>query len=404
MQLMDLCIKCKGRGFCGKPCIILSRIKKYQPKVSLEFSGSSPPEIFVGQYNYPNVFTGIISPAEYGDTEYLSSPEMWHSNKNDIAEILSYRAKMIYSRFSSNIKQAISKNQNKLLDLMRKISLASKSADINFKLKNKPVQKINLDSHLPLMANPAFLKSAKLESNIKVEKKVDYLSNDTDVKATTAVNELYNSDISVSNIIKLLSAGMLGLKYQRKLVPTRWAITSVDDITSKMLLKKIRTYSQLSDILVFNADYLGNYYQILLLPKEWSFEVIESSENYFGYAKTAVWQDYEFFSERKKYASNVTGAYYSNRLAVCEYLESIKRQASCIVFREIRKEYWAPCGVGILREATREAMNKKPEKFDTLNNALKHISSKFNIPINVFIDKSKIIKNFKEQKRLSDFE
>ncbi len=70
----ELCVKCKGRGFCGKPCKILARIKKFQPKVNLDFSGSSPPEIFVGHNGYPNLFSGILSPVEVGKTENMSMP------------------------------------------------------------------------------------------------------------------------------------------------------------------------------------------------------------------------------------------------------------------------------------------------------------------------------------------
>lgn len=399
----ELCIRCKGRGYCKKPCIILARIKQFQPKVSTEFSGSSPPEIFVGHNNYPNVFTGILSPNYHGNTEHLSMPEFWHANKDDITTILGYRASMIYSRFKSNIKSVRTKQKNKLLDVMREISLTSKPVDASFVLKQKPISSIHLDSHSSIIANSAFLKYAKIDSNVVIEKKTDYLANDADVHAVDAINELYKSRISVSGIIKMLSAGMLGLKYQRKLVPTRWAITSVDDTISKQLLKKIKTYPQISEILLFNANYLGNYYEILLLPNLWGFEVIEASQKgYFG-SGTATWHDYEFFNGRKNYASSVTGAYYSNRLAVSEYLEKIKKQASCLILREIREEYWAPLGVGILREATREAFQKKPEKFDNVDDAFKSITARLKTNLDVFLKESKILKNFREQKKLKEF-
>ena len=103
--MSELCVKCKGRGWCGKFCPILSSIREFQPKIKKEFSGSSPPEIFVGKANYPHVFTGIMAPAEYGSTENLSMPELWHKNKIDIPSIISMRSKLIYSRFVSDIKQ-----------------------------------------------------------------------------------------------------------------------------------------------------------------------------------------------------------------------------------------------------------------------------------------------------------
>ncbi|MEM2954944.1 MAG: hypothetical protein QW625_03300 [Candidatus Nanoarchaeia archaeon] len=405
---LDLCVRCKGRGWCGQRCKILQQLKQYQPKVETSFSGSSPPEIFVGRYNYPYVFAGILAPEEYGDTEYLSMPELWHSKSASIQDILSFRSRMIYSRFVSSVKGIranLKQSQNKLLDIMQQVSLASKAVDASFELKKKPKVKINLDSHLPIIGNPAPLKSAKIESNLKVEKKVDYLTNDIDARATESINELYNSNIPVSSIIKILSAGMLGRKFQRKLVPTRWAVTATDDTISKELLKKIKHYQEINEILLFSANYLGNYYNILLIPGCWSFEVIEASaKGYFGSSmNVAIWHDCEFYKPRKKYASSVTGAYYANRLAICEYLEKIKRQASCLVMREIREEYWAPCGVGILREVTRAAMSKKPEKFDTINEALKAAQLKFKLPIETFIKKSKILNSLKEQTRLNKF-
>jgi DNA repair protein NreA len=400
MPESNLCIQCKGRGFCGGPCKILARLKEFQPKVSLNFSGSSPPEIFVGKYNYPNVFAGILSPNEFGSTEYLSLPEAWHEQQASIQDILNYRSRMIYSRFIIKTKG----QKNKFLEVMQEISLASKAVDASFELKKKPQIKIDLNAHTAMIGNPAPLKRVTIESNPKIEKKVDYLVSDNDVKANQAIHELYHAGINVSNIIKVLSAGMLGMKIQRKLVPTRWAVTATDDSLSKELLEKIRYYQEVSEILLFNANYLGNYYNILLIPGCWGFEVIEaSSRGYFGQASSSIatWHDYEFYQARKKYASSVTGAYYANRLAVAEFLEKIKRQASCLVMREVREEYWAPCGVGILREVTREAMSKKPEKFSNLDDAFKKAQESFKLPVAVYKNKSVLLKENKEQIKLT---
>ena len=97
------CEICKGRGFCGRPCPIMQKFNQFNFQKT-EFSGSSPPEIFVGRNNYPNVFTGILSPAKIGDTEEMSMPEIWHEKNISIDEIIKYRSQIIYSRFSSNIK------------------------------------------------------------------------------------------------------------------------------------------------------------------------------------------------------------------------------------------------------------------------------------------------------------
>lgn len=396
----ELCIKCKGKGFCGKPCKILQALKKFQPKINLEFSGTSPPEVFVGRFGYPYVFSGILAPPEHLDSRFFSMPELWYSEKKSILDILNARSRMIYSRFITNVR----KRESKLKEKMQEIALASKPVDVNIELKKKPKIKIELDKHVAMIGNPAPLKKVVLESNISVEKKVEYIVEDTDVKAEEAILELYNSKVPISHLIKLLTAGLLGLKFQRKFVPTRWAVTATDSIISNALLENIKHYPEIQDYRVFHSDYVGNYYNILLMPGCWSFEVIEiSTKGYFGSGNFATWHDYEFFHGRKNYASSVGGAYYANRLAVAEYLEKIKRQASCIVFREIREEYWAPCGVGILRECCRDAFQKKPEIFSNLEDALKSINSRLKLPIDLFTRKSRLLKEIKAQKKLSSF-
>jgi len=396
--MSDLCVRCKSRGWCGGPCKLLANLKKYQPKIKLEFSGSSPPEVFVGRYNYPHVFTGVLAPDEHGNTEKMSMPESWFENKESIQNILSYRSQMIYSRFTSNIKK-----QTRLKGFMQEIALASKHVDASFKLKKKPTVKLDLNRHVAMIGNPAPLVSAKLDSNPKVKKKVDYLVNDTDAKSVTAINELHKSKIPVSNIIKVLSAGLLGKKINRKLVPTRWSVTATDDIISKTLLKEIRYYSELQEYRLFTGNYIGNYYEIVLIPGCWSFEVIEMSKKGFWNPKLAVWQDYEGYHPRKKYADSVTGGYYAVRLPITEYFMKIKRQASVLILREVKEEYWAPLGVGILRELVRDILNKKYKRFDSMDEVLKEVGKTFDIDKKDFLKKSKLLKERRTQKRLFDF-
>jgi DNA repair protein NreA len=398
----ELCARCKGRGWCNGPCIVLQRVKQYLPKTKLHFSGSSPPEIFVGREGYPNVNTGILSPQYYGDTEEMSMPEIWHARSFPIEKILNNRGQLIYSRFKSRIIDA--RKSSKFLDAMREISLSDKSVSTEVHLKNPAKVSINFDQSVPIIGNPAPLKKIRIEENPHIDRKVDYISSDTDNKAANSIKALYKLT-EVSNIIKILSAGMLGLKDKRKLVPTRWAVTATDDTISKSLLEKIRYYPEISEVLLFNAEYVGNHYEFLLLPDKFSFEVIEAKMsgsvwNPFS-TSTVVMQDNEGFNGRKNYASNVTGAYYSNRLALCEYLEKTKRQASCLVMRECRPEYYAPLGTGILRETSREAFAKLPERFNTIEEALTQAQSRMKLPTPMFKQRSQLLKEYKRQTRLS---
>ena len=137
-----------------------------------------------------------------------------------------------------------------------------------------------------------------------------------------------------------------------------------------------------------------------MLPGNFSFEVIEA-EIKFGEIK--FWQDFELFHGRKYYANNVVGAYYANRVAVCEYLEKIKKQATAIFFREVRPDYYAPLGVGILRECTRDAFRKTPERFATIDQALQQAQIRLKLPIKVFREKSILLKEYGKQKKLTQW-
>ena len=360
------------------------------------FSGSSPPEIFVGRHGYPNVYTGVLAPIEKGDTEKFSSPEDWFKKQASINEIIEYRKKLIYPRFKSKIKDV--RVGNNLLNALNQISLSSKSVSAEFTLK-KPARFSPIkEPSVPFIGNPAPLKKIRLEENPKILPAVDYITGDNKLKASDGIKGLYNKKIEISGIIKILSAGLLGLKTQRKLVPTRWAITATDDTLSKEMLKSIRYFPEINSIEVFNSEYLGNHYEIILLPGKFEFEVIEISIKNKG-----VWQDHEGFLGRKTYADSVTGAYYVNRLALCEYLMKIKRQCSCIFFREVKPEYNVPLGVGILRENSRNAFLKKGEKFSTIKEALSKIQERINLNVEDFSLKSHILNNYGKQKRISEW-
>ncbi|MBI2628766.1 hypothetical protein HYW74_01650 [Candidatus Pacearchaeota archaeon] len=383
---------------------LAKQFKKFSEKLALsskkQFSGSTPPEIFVGRKDYPKVYTGILSPIQKGDTESFSSPEAWFRKQASIQEILDYRQKLIYSRFKTNVKAPYN---NKMVSALNQVAMSSKSLSAEFSLHKPPRFSIIKEPSIPIIGNPAPLKSIKLQENPKIHTKVDYTTGDNRLKASEAIKILYKNQIEISNITKILSAGLLGLKNNRKMVPTRWAITATDDTLSKDMLKKIREFNEINEILVFHGEYLGNHYEILLLPSKFEFEVIEISSKSLDKNNLGVWQDYEGFYGRKTYADDVTGAYYVNRLALCEYLTQIKKQCSCIFFREVKPSYTSPLGVGILRELSRSAFQKQPEKFQSIQEAINHIQTRLTIPVSLYTNKSKILADYGKQRRLSQW-
>ena len=56
-------------------------------------SGTSPPSVFVGSYNYPKVFVGPMVPPVHGNTELLDNPEKWKGKT--LEEIINFRLKLV---------------------------------------------------------------------------------------------------------------------------------------------------------------------------------------------------------------------------------------------------------------------------------------------------------------------
>jgi hypothetical protein len=218
------------------------------------------------------------------------------------------------------------------------------------------------------------------------------LVSDTDVKAQQAVAELFSHNIPVSQIQKIFSVGLLGLKTQRRLVPTRWSITAVDDIISKMLISKILDYPQVDEVRLFHNEYLGNHYEILVVPGHYQMELVEV---WNVDTQPLIGQDYENYWLREMYASNTHGAFYSSRYAVGLYLEKIKRQASVLIVREILPSYDAPIGIWQLRETVKDAFNKPYERFNTVEQAVNRICQRL-ISKGRWIPKSKLLKALKQ--------
>jgi len=384
---------------------ILERMRYWKATIEnvKDFTGTSPPSVFIGSNNYPKVFMGILSPPEQKENAYiLDSPERWYQQKSSLDQILNFRGQLIYSRFQSSIKRP----SGKLIDVMQELAMAKKQADVEIELKKKPKFRFEFDSWITPIGNPAPIEKAELIENPKVERNVDYLVSDVDIKADNAVRLLYKSQIPVSRIQKILSAGLLGVQIQRKFVPTRWSITAVDDILGKNLMKNVRDYPELNEIRLFSNEYLGNHYEILMIPGIYQYELIEtklpkSVWNIFG-TTPAINADYEPFFGRKTYADQTAGAFYAGRLAVLEYLEKIRRQASILIVREVRSDYFAPVGIWQLRETVRDAFNKPFEKFDSINDGIKRIAERLVIK-DKWVSHSKLLKTIKEQKKITQF-
>jgi len=375
----SLCIRCKGKGLCGKPCKILAAARASVAgvkSVKERFSGSAP-GVFVGHYGYPKLNLGILSPAFVDERAWmLDAPGFWYDKKYPVERVLQNRYQLINSRRPTKVKST----RNKLLDAAQEIAMARRPVDSEFVLKKKPRVAVHLDTRNAPIGTTADIRRVRITENVKIKGKVDYIVSD-DLKAEEQINKLHNI-IDMNQIQRILSVGLLGMKSQKKIVPTRWSITATDDMVFKGLIKDVKRQPFVNNYLLFENEYLGNHFVILLMPRQWSFEVIEAwrPNSFWSQGSLQIAQDYESFFGRKTYASSVTGGYYAARLGVAEYLAKIRRQASVLVLREISSKYWLPLGVWVVRETARGCFANKPLRFNTLDAAIEEIKQRIRMP------------------------
>jgi len=189
---------------------------------------------------------------------------------------------------------------------------------------------------------------------------------------------LYRRGFDVYDINNVLSVGALGQGENRRLVPTRWSITAVDDTVGKYLRGTIRNASSIDETLVWHNSYVGNDYWIIATPGEWEFELLELK------APGSIWNpdpegqlymaaDREGYEGRTDYVDETSGAYYASRLGVLEELAERDRQAKVFVVRHATNEYWAPVGVWQIRESVRNAFDSEPAVAETFHSAVRHL-------------------------------
>ena len=403
----ELCAYCKGsKRLCGKErCPVLTKFysqsKTRHLTANQNLAGSCPPGVFVGRMGYPKVFVGPLVPPETGDTMIYDTPELWAGKT--IENIVDFRMKLVRGMKAVDVDNV--ENGGRVVDSTRELAMGSVSEDVEANFTKKPKGRLTFNSEVQPFGPSAPLRTLDT-GNIKIDQRIDRAYSDTDLKAVEAVKDLYKNNILVSRIQKAFSVGAFGIGKNRKFVPTRWSITAVDDILGKNLLEQTKEAPFINDFEVYWTEALDNRWGVLMMPCSWRYELIEAwypSTVWNPYGRDVViFSDWEFFKNRKTYAK-IGGCYYSARLAVNENLTARRRQAGCVIFREAHAGYIMPVGVWNVRENVRAAVRKRPKKFDTLSESLKHISSKMDIPMSRWIKTSGVLKDLLYQKRLEDF-
>jgi len=402
-----VCMQCRGsRMLCGKThCPVLSKAEalvKHLPNLnSNHIDGSSPPGAFVGHVGYPKVYLGPFIPPTKGDTAFLDTPELWLGK--DIQTIIDYRFSLIRGKSLVDVHDAADPTKY-LLDL-HDLALSARSVEVDANFAKKPHMAVVLSEETQPFGPSALIKDLRISPSAG-ERKIESVYYDDDQLAAESIEKLYHEGVEVSRIQRILSLGMLGVQKQRKVVPTRWSITAVDDTLSKRQLALVKHYPPIDKYQVYLYDYLDNVYAAILSPRNWEFEWIEAwfpgtAWNETGSAP-ALMGDHEPYEGRTTYAA-VGGCYYSCRLATTEALQRQQRQAAALVLREIRPGYILPVGVWNVRESVRAALKTRPQIFDSFNEAFQFTCRHLSIRPQVWVKNSILIRNEIFQPRLSQY-
>jgi len=378
------CAECKGKGICGlSRCPITSRFyAQMGMKPASSYQGSSP-SVFIGSYGYPDVRGG---PLLIDDSDH---PPKWISQGLGIEDIVGIRARTIRGR--SNVPR--------YADSLQEVALSQQPVDVEVAFERPIAFDLTFDGTVAPVGLSGTIRTFDVIGNATPERVVERVTSDTDCSATDACAALIASDIDVYRIASLMTAGLLGRR--RRFVPTRWAITAVDDTLSVQMKKEIARFGPLEEILLFSGEIFGNRIVCILIPGDWKYEMIEiwGRHTLWGGDQETIVQDREGLVKRGY--SPISGAYYSARLAVCEYLTRIRRSARVILIRSISSDYWAPLGTWVIREATRRAMANPPLRCLSIDAAVEEVSEQ--LGFDRWMHHSTLLPEIRTQKTLFQF-
>ena len=341
--------------------------------------GSTAPSVFVGRSSYPNVSTGLLAPVgdENDAADYVTTGE-WYRRGYNIDDVFQRRTGLLNSTRQSNVD--VHDVWDGFVGTQREVAIADRPVDIELGLDESPG--FDIDDSLEDIAAPrgprASAETARVTENPSVPRAVEKTLSDDDWRAEGAIAYLYRRGFDVYEINNVLSVGALGRGDNRRLVPTRWSITAVDDTVGQYLRGTIRNAPSIDQTLVWHNSYMGNDYWIIATPGDWEFELLELK------APGSIWNpdpdgqlymaaDSEGYEGRTDYVEETSGAYYAARLGVLEALADRDRQATVFVIRHATSGYWAPVGVWQIRESIRDALESEPAVAETFHGAVRQL-------------------------------
>ena len=378
------CAECKGRLFCGLPaCPVMTRFfAQLRLRPAREYTGVSP-SIFLGSRGYPAVQGG---PLLVDDSDL---PTDWIARGLTLDQIVGIRAGTIRGMAPAGRQQ----------ESLREIALSSRPLGVEVAFAQVPRFALEFDGTVAPVGLTGEIRRLEVLGNAVVERPVQRATSDTDLGAGDACTLLHRDGVDVYRIARLFTAGLLGRR--RRMVPTRWAITAVDDSVFRGLRRSLLSSSPVDTVRLHEATLFGNRILCLLAPGPWRFEMVEvwGRHTLWGGEEDRVVVDGE--REKKAGYSPITGADYSARLAVAEHLNRMGRTATVLVVRAVSSDYWAPLGTWVVREATRQALREAPVECPSFSGAVTLLAQR--LGGYGWLEKSALIPELRSQRRLSEF-
>ncbi len=405
----ELCARCKGyKRLCGLPrCPILEMFQS-QARAILnikgpEVSGATPPGALVGEMGYPRINVYFFIPPGVNDptAKIYDDPISWSREKYTLARILRLRSSLLGAKITADVKNPMKLYENELGIAV----LSEKPVSTEAILGKIPIPRLRFTGITKPMGPTAPARKILVEEDPRMHPRLEKLLWD-DARAADALWEAYRSGVDLYTLQRAFSLGFLGKIKYRRLVPTRWSITAVDEILSRRIHRELRAYPSINQVEVYFHEYLGNRFTIVLLPGEASLEWIEVWHPRTLWTKTSTKPIlYYLYEDPLGRKTMEDGGYSASKIAVLEQLWKQRRKADIVIIREILPSYYAPVGNWHIRETTKTALQKKPVATGSSPIEIKPILNKLIVleGKQLIYNKSKLLGYKRKITRLTDY-
>ena len=372
------------------------QVKAYQktlkPTKEIEGFGSAP---IIGEKNYP--FLQIHNSSnEDKENNFMNTNKIVKQGYKDIFQL---KAKNILgSTQNTHIKQTTDRVNNEIIDIYKSKRAIEFNSTFETEIK---FDKVLTNKMAGVMGSKNELESLNATENTTTSKQIEKYSTN-DAKAKEACIKLYEQGKNEQQIIHLLALGVFGVNINKKLVPTRWAITAYDKMIESHLHKQILKYNPINQYEVYYCQNKSDTHVNILLPDHYMGTHTEDWSN--SQSPGMGGHNTDIFNNQNKIPTPEplnSGGYYATKIALNEHLQERKKQAAAIMIRVII-DYDVPLGVVFVRECVRESFNNQIFKTSSFQELTEFIKTKFPTHYKHFIN-SNVLKEQKKQTKLNKF-